>query len=305
MKILITGGGGFIGRHLAEFLRRRRDLEVLAHGREELDLLDEACVDAYLREHPVDRIVHTANRGGGRNTLDMENVAEYNLRMFFHIAKHASPARRMIHLGSGAEYGKEHPIVLAREEEADRSLPRDSYGFYKAVCSRYIQRSEGIVNLRIFGCYGPYEDYRYKFITNAVVKSLLGMPITIHRNVRFDYLYIDDLLRMVEHFLFHPPRHRVYNASSGRPVELRELAELVRELCANPHPVRVLHPDMGPEYSGDNSRILSETGIAPLTPHREAVAALCRHFRSRLRQLDLETVREDPYLHRCDKIWKK
>jgi GDP-L-fucose synthase len=304
MKILITGGSGFIGSSLAADLRSRSGYEVLAPSRTELDVADESAVDRFMACHRPDIVVHTANRGGGRDTVGLEDVVHRNLRMFFNLAKHASRLTRIIHLGSGAEYGKHRPIVRVREEEASRSLPSDAYGFYKSVCSRYIERSENMVNLRIFACFGERENYRYKFITNAIVKNLLGLPITIHRNVRFDYLYIEDLLGMIRHFLHHDGTYRVYNATRGEGVELIQLAEQINRLSGRPVPIRILHGGMGNEYTSDNSRILSELENVSFTPHEEAIRKLFDFFRERLDTIDTKTVREDPFLRHCQTLWK-
>jgi hypothetical protein len=53
------------------------------------------------------------------------------------------------------------------------------------VTSKYIEKSDSIVQIRIFGTYGEYENYRFKFITNAIVKNLLNLPIIINKNVYF------------------------------------------------------------------------------------------------------------------------
>uniref|UniRef100_UPI0040487A97 NAD-dependent epimerase/dehydratase family protein n=1 Tax=Aliarcobacter sp. TaxID=2321116 RepID=UPI0040487A97 len=136
----------------------------------------------------IDIIIHLANRGGGRDVADMKNVTEYNLRIFFNIAKHEKNVKKIISFGSGAEYGKHKPIVEAKEEDYLSTQPFDEYGFYKSITSKYIEKSDNIVQLRIFG------EYRFKFISNAIVKNLLELPIIINKNVYFDYIYINDRL---------------------------------------------------------------------------------------------------------------
>ena len=70
-------------------------------------------------------------------------------------------------------------------------LPQDAYGFSKLVMSKFIngQGKEGkkIFNPIIFGLFGPFEDYTFKFISNACMKNLLGMPIVI--SVAFFVVY--------------------------------------------------------------------------------------------------------------------
>ena len=205
MNIFITGSSGFIGSHLKEYLLSYHHDTLFTPSRKELDLSDEKAVDKYIVENQIDVIVHTANRGGGRDTADMKNVTEYNLRIFFNLAKHEKDVKKIISFGSGAEYGKHQPIIEAKEDDSSKALPLDEYGFYKSITSRYIERAQNIVQLRIFGAYGEHENYRYKFISNAIVKNLLHLPITINKNVYFDYIYSDDLVKIINFFIFSFP----------------------------------------------------------------------------------------------------
>ncbi|ADV47278.1 NAD-dependent epimerase/dehydratase family protein [Nitratifractor salsuginis] len=305
MRILITGAAGFIGSSLAKAFDKRDDMTVLAPNREELDVSNESAVDRYVAVHKPDMIVHAANRGGGRNTIGLEDIIHNNLRMFFNIAKQMPKVDKIIQLGSGAEYGKHKPIVRAKEEDAFAAFPKDDYGFYKSVCSRYIEKTDNMINLRIFGCYGEREDYRFKFISNAVIKNLLGLPITINQNVVFDYLYIEDLVSMITHFLFNAHDFPVYNATSGAGIDLVTLANMVNEVGNNTVPVRVLHKGLNNEYTSDNSRIMEAMKGFSVTPHKVAITKMYEYFSKHLTELDTQTVREDPFIKHCNKIWKE
>ena len=100
MNLFITGGDGFIGSHLKKRLALNGNFNVFAPKSSELNLTDESAVDDFVHAH---KIVHLANRGGGRDTLDMTNVTEYNLRIFFNIAKQKNRVAKIISFGSGAE----------------------------------------------------------------------------------------------------------------------------------------------------------------------------------------------------------
>jgi GDP-L-fucose synthase len=116
----------------------------------------------------------------------------------------------------------------------------------------------------LFGIFGAYEDYTVRFISNACCRALKGLPIVLRQDIVFDYLYIKDLVKITRWFIENNARHKAYNVCTGRPVALTELARVIARVSAqvsgrNPS-VSVLTEGMGPEYSGDSSRMLTEMG---------------------------------------------
>lgn len=292
--VLITGGSGFVGRNLAEVLPDRFDILRPTHA--ELPLENADAVDAFLRDHDVDVVVHAANIGGNRKDRPPTNSLERNLRMFFNLVRRADRFDRLIQLGSGAEYGRQRPLVRVREDEFGAVVPADEYGLYKYVCSRYIEHAANIVCLRIFGCFGPYEDYEVRFISNAICKSLLGFPITIaNRDAVFSYLAVQDLARLVAGFIEHKRPERFYNVVPDQPVSLLEVANMVKGITGNPHPVQVRHPGRGPEYSGDNTRLRAALPGFRFTSMQDAVGGLHRWYEERRDGLDPERLRRDRF----------
>ncbi|SFV65293.1 UDP-glucose 4-epimerase [hydrothermal vent metagenome] len=277
MNIFITGSNGFVGSHLKEYLQSNHtDYFLFTPSSNELDLYDEMSVDKYIIGNKIDLIIHTANRGGDRTTLDMKNITEYNLKIFFNIVKHEKNVKKIISFGSGAEYGKHKAIIDAKEEDYLQEQPLEEYGFYKSITSKYIEKSDNIVQLRIFGAYGENENYRFKFISNAIVKNLLNLPIVINKNVYFDYIYIADLVKMIAWFIENDTKEKVYNVTTGKKVDLVS-----------------------------NERVLKEIGEFTFTTHKEAIMKMREYFRYNLDSLDKESIINDPYLKKIDNMWKK
>lgn len=295
-KLLITGGRGFIGRNLAEYLRDR--YTVFAPGREELNLLDQEAVLDYVDRNKVTLIVHCANVGGGRDTLDVKGVTYHNLAMFFNLTQTFPAVRKMVHFGSGAEYDIRHYIPRMKEDYLGEHIPVDEYGFSKYVCSKYILASQDpITCLRLFGVFGKYETYHTKFISNAIVKNLLSLPITVKQNVYFDYLYVNDLVRIVEHVLTHDMRHKEYNVTPGKPMDLISLAKMANSVGERESEIRVLIPGLGVEYSGDNRRLSGELGDFSFTPIEQAVRELYDWYKMNVGTIDQKLLEEgDGYI---------
>lgn len=305
MNIFITGANGFVGSHLKEYLQKNyTSYNLFTPLSKELDLADEFAVDNYILSHKIDMIIHLANRGGGRDVTDMKNITEYNLRIFFNIVKHEKNVKKIISFGSGAEYGKHKPIVNAKEEDYLKEQPHDEYGFYKTVTSKYIERSKKIVQLRIFGAYGEYENYRFKFISNAIVKNLLKLPIAINKNVYFDYIYIDDLVKMIDWFIHNDSEEKIYNVSSGKKIDLITLANLVNETSDFKSEIVLLTDGLNNEYTSNNKRVLKELGNFEFTSHKDAITKMRDYFSYNFSNLDKEIIIDDPYLSKIDTMYK-
>ena len=305
MNIFITGASGFVGTHLKEYLDKNyNSYKLFTPSSKELDLSNEADVGRYILGNKIDIIIHLANRGGGRDTLDMSSVTEYNLRIFFNIIKHEKNVKKIISFGSGAEYSKHKPVVDAKEDDYNDSLPLDEYGFYKAITSKFIEKSEKIFQLRIFATYGEYENYRFKFISNAIVKNLLHLPIVINKNVNFDYMYINDLLKMIDWFIHNENKEKVYNVTSGQKIDLVGLVNIINDVSDFKSEIKILNDGLNNEYTSNNNRLLEEIENFEFTSHKDAIIKMREYFRYNLDSLDKETIINDPYIKKIDNMWK-
>jgi len=274
MKVLITGASGFIGRNLVEFLSTRHQVTAPASG--DLNLIDLERLRHFLKSGHFDVVIHAATWNATRtSTKDLSLVLENNLRMFFNIENCRDYFGKLLNFGSGAEFAREHWMPMMKESYLGEHVPADQYGLSKYLIARYIESSRtAIYNLRLFGVYGKYEDWRIRFISQSCCRALAGIPITINQNVRFDYLLVDDLAQIVEWFIENDPPQRAYNVCTGQSCDLRKLAEMVLYYSTNKVEVRVVADTMGREYSGDNSRLLSALGPFQFSDKKESIGRL-------------------------------
>ena len=256
MIVLITGGSGFIGRNLCEQLSLSYD--ILAPTHSELDLLDEDITKKYFFEHSIDVVVHSAVHPGHRNAKDPTNLFYRNTRMFFNIIRNNDKFKKIIFLSSGAIYDMRYYKPKMKEDYFDVHVPIDEHGYSKYVCAKHIELIDNAVELRLFGVFGKYEDWGIRFISNAICKALFDLPVTIKQNRRFDYLYIDDLVKIIKYFIENEVRYKAYNVTPNGAIELKILAEKIIKISGKELEIKIAKPGMGIEYSGDNSRLLSE-----------------------------------------------
>jgi len=285
MQILITGASGFIGRNLKEQLAEK--YEILAPSRDELDLLDAGKVQRYLEAHGFAAVIHAATWDATRNSdKDTSLVLEHNLTMFLNIARCSSAYGKLIHFGSGAEFAREHWIPRMKEDYFGEHVPQDSYGLSKYLIHQHGERADNIVNLRLFGVFGKYEDWEIRFISNACCKAILDLPITIKQNVRFDYLYVDDLVRITDWFIQNRPEEKAYNICTGQTHDLITLAEKVLRVSGKELEIRVARPGLGTECSGDPSKFLRRVGGFAFSDIDASVKELYEWYQSHRADID-------------------
>ena len=291
MKVLLTGGSGFIGRNLVEYLGEGYSLAAPTSA--ELNLLDEHCVREYLRAGHFDVVVHTATARANRKMGAAPDLLDRNCRMFFNLARSRSYFGKMLHFGSGAEYCRAGLPARVSESYFDTHVPTDPYGFSKYICTKYALTTDNIFVLRLFGVFGRYEAWEVRFISNACARVVRGLPIVIRQNVRFDYLYVSDLARLVAWFLEHEPAEQAYNVCHGEAFPLLELAGMVAEVSGCNPEISVINPAMGPEYSADNTRLLHEVGNFGFRAMNDCVGELYHWYKAHAESIGVERLRFD------------
>jgi UDP-glucose 4-epimerase len=295
--IFVTGSSGFIGKNIVRYLQNR--YEILAPKHKELDLLAQADVNKLFEDNDIDYVIHCANIGGSRKYRDVKGILDKNLRMFFNLAENDHHFRMMIHLGSGAEYNKDCALPGVTEEHFGKRIPVDEYGFAKYVMSKYIEKSQKIYCLRLFGVFGRYEDYEFKFISNAIVKNLLHMPINIRQNVFFDWLYIDDLLCILDYFLSNKPSYKSYNITTGITSDLISICKIINRLSGFESDIIVENKGLNLEYSGNNGRLVKEIPDFHFKSMEESIKDLMDYYKQIIPDVGVESVMEDKYAAYC------
>lgn len=281
-RLLITGGTGFIGRNLCEKLIKHKVYSPTSMG---LNLLDKKSVDSFFKMHKIDVVIHTALYAGPQKKEFAADTIRKNLAMFFNLINNKASFKKMIFLGSGAEYNKTRNIVNIREEDFEESIPEDDYGMFKYTISKYAEEVNNILDLRLFGVYGKYEDYTRRFISNAICQSICGLPITVRQNVFFDYLFVDDLVGVIDHFVSNNGKYKVYNVGRGKRTDLVSIAKIVKQVTKNKFDIEILNPGLANEYTCNNSRLLKEYKNFEFTSLEKSIELLTDWYMKRKSEL--------------------
>lgn len=254
-RVIVTGAGGFIGRHLVRSLMERgahvssvdRSSAVMPEGGEHvaLDLSESETVDRFIREAQPECIFHLAAQADRASTPDAVQTAYRSVFLpALHVANASrlvARAPRMIFFGSCDEYG-DAPVPWTEDLEP---RPRTPYAFAKAavthmLLSMHTREGARVTVLRPSVVYGPGQRPSM-FIPEAFQALSSGRPfeMTAGEQTR-DFVYVADVVdtacRIAE---AQDSVGAVVNVASGHVTSIRELATIIARQCDAEHLLRI------------------------------------------------------------------
>ena len=162
---------------------------------------------------------------------------------------------RVILFGSGAMYDRTRPLHKVKEDTIGDVIPKDLYGKSKMFIAGMIKKRPDVLMLNIFACYG-YGEKESRFPSYAVNQVIKGEDIIINQDVIFDYLFVEDMQKIVAHFIEYFPKENIINITPAESVSLSRIAQIANTLGEKKVNIRVSAKEMNNEYTGDNTRFL-------------------------------------------------
>ncbi|MGH9754041.1 MAG: NAD-dependent epimerase/dehydratase family protein [Blastocatellia bacterium] len=261
MKVLITGGAGFIGSHLAEEHLKRGDevyiIDDLSTGSmENIERIKglpnfQYHLDSVTNHHLVaelvdlcDAVYHLAAAVGVKLIVESPvRTIETNIRGAEVVLHHAAKKRKRVLITSTSEvYGKRDRVPF--NEDDDLVIGATNKGRWSYACSKAIDEFLAIaywkekkvptVIARLFNTVGPRQTGRYGMvIPNLVRQALTGEEITVYGDGSQSrcFTHVSDVVRALMRLIEHPKAvGEVYNIGSDREVTILQLAEKIKSL---------------------------------------------------------------------------
>jgi dTDP-4-dehydrorhamnose reductase len=211
MKILITGGNGYIAKSLCNAFKNKYDITSIT--RQDFDLTDSFETLKYFSNKYFDIVIHCAVSGGSRLRPDTWGDMDNNIKMYYNLLNCKNKFGALIHFGSGAE----------------TNAPESPYGLSKRVIANSILEQNNFYNIKIFGVFDENElDTR--FIKANIKRYINKEPMTIYQDKFMDFFYMKDLISLVSYYIDNDNVPKQIDCSYIGLYKLSEIASIINDL---------------------------------------------------------------------------
>ncbi|QES89202.1 NAD-dependent epimerase/dehydratase family protein [Rhizosphaericola mali] len=304
VKILLTGGTGFLGSAILLNLKNIENVSILAVKRKHSnisrfkDIQEIQWIDLDEEGRHIEKwvdfkptiIIHSAWAGVTSGERELWNVQLQNFELFRNLTNLAEIVKidKFIALGSQSEYGNYTTSVT---ENAD-VVSHDAYASCKIAMKSLLETFCTRKNidwywLRVFSVYGPGENENW-FIPWIISKQLRNEDVALTGcEQAYDYLYIDDFAKMIEHIVFSKNKNQgVYNICSGYSLPLKEIALKIREIIGTNAKLNFgaipYRENQSMFLGGNNLKFKRVFGVIPNLPLELGLEKTINYYRTRL-----------------------
>lgn len=247
MKVLITGGNGFLAKNISKKLIDSNINVTSITRKNDFDLRNTFETSKFFENKYFDVVLHCAISGGRRLKEDSIDILDDNLRMALNLIKNRNHYSKLINFGSGAELDRSNSIY--QETNVHDAVPEDYYGFSKNVISRLFLNEIDAVNLRIFNVFSAFES-EGRMISTSIRNYINNKPITIHQDRYMDFIYFDDFFEILKHVLDKQTDLKEIDCVYNEKYKLTDIASVINKLSDYKTEVILENAKIGNSYCG-------------------------------------------------------
>lgn len=257
MKILVTGGSGFIGKAFIKTYRKTFDIVAPTH--EQMDLADARSIEKMFVEHKFDAVLHLAGLpANGKNMpLEADNLIMFKNIQYMAIAH---GVKKLITVGEGVEFDMSRPIVDYSEDMFGKNIPTDGYGLGRYLINLLASKDKITTVLRLFHVYGEGGGMQNPINKIVAAGSRGKKQIVIDRDKVVSAITVEDAVKAIAAFLMRDYPKGDYNLVSGDKMSYVEIAKTVKRLVRKDGgDIEIVVKDSAPdsEYSASNAKLLA------------------------------------------------
>lgn len=272
MKILVTGGSGFIGKAFIKSYKKIFDIVAPTH--EQMDLTDARSIERMFADNKFDAVLHLA--GASADTVKNAPIEADNLIMFKNIQYLATVhgVKKLVAVGEGVEFDMSRPIVDYTEDKFGKNIPVDGYGMGRYLTTLLASKDKITTVLRLFQVYGQGGTCPINKIVAAGARG--RKQIVLDRDRTVSAISVEDAVKVIASFLMRDYPKGDYNLTSGDKMSYLDIAKAVKRFVRRDGgdvDIVVKNPTPGLEYSASNAKLLSVMPVK-LTPIQSGVKKL-------------------------------
>lgn len=242
MKVLITGGNGYIAKSIYNALYKFYDITSIT--RKDFDLEDTQAVNDWFKDKTFDIVIHTAIQGGSRLKSEDQSVIDSNLNMFNNLFINKDKFKKFISFGSGAEI----------------RMPETPYGKSKSIINSIIEKEPNFYNIRIFGVFDENElDTR--FIKSNLLRYINKQPMLLHANKLMDFFYMKDFINLIKYYIDNDDSPKIIDCSYKHKRSLIEIANYINTLNNYNVPIDIEKDIIIQDYCGNSNLLIDVIGL--------------------------------------------
>lgn len=304
MKILITGGAGFIGSHVAKALLKRGDEVVIVDNfnsyydpqlKEDrvknllgsfnpkiyrVDITDKKALRKVFKENKIDKVCHLAAQAGVRYSMvNPDSYIQSNIIGTHNILEmiREFEIKDLVFASSSSVYGRQEKMPWSESDRVDETI--NVYAATKKANEEEVYAYHHLYGINAFGLrfftvYGPWgrPDMAYYMFTDKISK---GETIDVYNNGKMqrDFTYIDDIVKGVLSALDKVKGYEIINLGNHKPEELEKFISLIEKYLdksANKNYLPLQQADFLVNYA-DNAKAKKILGFESKTDLEEGL----------------------------------